>query len=105
MFSQPETKMFFCDPNAPYQKPHVENNHTLFRGIVETGTSFDNWTQENVNLIFSHINAVKRKQFNGKSSYDMFSFAYSEELAETLGISFVAPKDVIQTSKLLKLFS
>lgn len=58
---QPETKMFFCDPNAPYQKPHVENNHTLFRGIAQTGTSFDDWTQENVNLIFSHINAVKRK--------------------------------------------
>ena len=56
-----ETKMFFCDPNAPYQKPHVENNHTLFRGIAESGTSFDSWTQENVNFIFSHINAVKRK--------------------------------------------
>ena len=102
---QPEAKMFFCDPNAPYQKPHVENNHTLFRGIVETGTSFDNWTQQNVDLIFSHINAVKRKQFNGKSSYDMFTFTYSKELAEAFGISFIAPKDVIQTSKLLKLFS
>ena len=102
---QLETKMFFCDPNAPYQKPHVENNHTLFRGIVETGTSFDDWTQENVDLIFSHINAVKRKQFNGKSSYDMFTFTYSNELAEALGISFVEPKNVIQTSKLLKYFS
>lgn len=102
---QPETRMFFCDPNAPYQKPHVENNHTLFRGIVETGTSFDDYTQENVNLIFSHMNGVKRKQFNGKSAYDMFAFTYSEKLAELLGISFVAPKDVIQTPKLLKLFS
>lgn len=100
-----ETRMFFCDPNSPYQKPHVENNHTLFRGIVESGTSFDDFTQENVNLIFSHINAVKRKQFNGKSAYDMFSFTYSEKLAQALGISYVAPKDVIQTSKLLKLFS
>lgn len=100
-----ETQMFFCDPNAPYQKPHVENNHTLFRGIVETGTSFDDWTQENVNLIFSHINAVKRKQFNGKSAYDMFAFTYSENLAKALGISCVAPNDVIQTSKLLKHFS
>lgn len=102
---EPETKLFFCDPNAPYQKPHVENNHTLFRGIVGTGTSFDDWSQENVNLLFSHINAVKRKQFNGKSAYDMFTFAYSKEIADALGISFVAPKDVIQTSKLLKLFS
>lgn len=100
-----ETQMFFCDPNAPYQKPHVENNHTLFRGIVETGTSFDDWTQEYVNLIFSHINAVKRKQFNGKSAYDMFAFTYSENLAKALGISCVAPNDVIQTSKLLKHFS
>lgn len=100
-----ETRLFFCDPNSPYQKPHVENNHTLFRGIVKTGTSFDNWTQENVDMIFSHINAVKRKQFNGKSSYDMFSFTYSDNLAKALGISFVPPKEVIQTSKLLKLFS
>ncbi len=99
-----ETRMFFCDPNAPYQKPHVENNHTLFRGIVEKGTSFDSFTQDNVNLIFSHINAVKRKQFNGRSSYDMFTFTYSKELAELLGISFVPAKDVIQTSKLLKFF-
>lgn len=99
---QPETKLFFCDPNSPYQKPHVENNHTLFRGIVESGTSFDNFSQENVNLIFSHINAVKRKQFNGKSSYDLFSFTYSKELAEALGISYIEPKDVIQTAKLLK---
>jgi IS30 family transposase len=102
---QNETYMFFCDPNASYQKPHVENNHILFRGIVETGTSFDDFTQENVNLIFSHINAVKRKQFNGKSAYDMFTFTYSKELADLLGISYIAPKDVIQTSKLLKHFS
>lgn len=100
-----ETRMFFCDPNAPYQKPHVENNHTLFRGIVQKGVSFDNFTQDNVNLIFSHINAVKRKQFNGKSAYDMFTFTYTKELAELLGISFIPARDVIQTSKLLKLFS
>lgn len=100
-----ETKMFFCNPNSPYQKPHVENNHTLFRGIVKSGSSFDNFTQGDVNLIFSHINAVKRKQFNGKSAYDMFVFTYSEELAKALGISFVDPKNVIQTSKLLKNFS
>lgn len=26
-----ETSVFFCDPNCSWQKPHVENNHTLFR--------------------------------------------------------------------------
>ena len=97
-----ESLLFFCDPNAPQQKPHVENNHTLFRDIVPSGTSFDGFSQETVNLIFSHINAVKRKQFNGKSAYNMFSFAYSEHLANLLGISCVDPRKVCQSPKLLK---
>ena len=74
-----ESFLFFCDPNSPFQKPHVENNHTLFRNIVPKGDSFDDFTQETVNLIFSHVNAVKRKQFNGKSAYDLFTFTYSED--------------------------
>ena len=77
-------------------------NHTLFRDIVKTGTSFDDFTQESVNLIFWHVNAVKRKQINGKSAYDMFSFFYSHELANAFGISFVQAKDVIQSPALLK---
>lgn len=96
-----ETQMFFCNANASYEKAEIEKNHTLFRDIVPSGSSFDDFTQETVNLIFSHVNAVKRKQFNGKSAYDMFTFTYSVELAQALGISFVKPDDVIQTPKLL----
>ncbi len=97
-----KTHMFFCESNAPYEKPHIEKNHTLFRDIVHPGTSFDNFTQETVNLIFSHVDAVKRKNFNGKSAYDMFVFTYSAELAKVLGISYIPSEDVIQSPKLLK---
>ncbi|MDO4837100.1 MAG: IS30 family transposase [Clostridia bacterium] len=97
-----ETSVFFCDPNAPYQKPHVENNHTLFRNIVPTGSSFDGFTQETVNLIFSHVNGVLRNKFHGKSAYDMFCFTYSAELAHALGISCIAPQEVVQSPLLLK---
>lgn len=100
--SMQESNLFFCDPNSPYQKPHVENNHTLLRNIVPSGTSFDDFCQDTVNLIFSHINSVKRKQFNGKSAYEMFSFTYSNKLAETLGISFIQPESVVQSPKLLR---
>lgn len=96
-----ESRIFFCEPCSPYEKAEMEKNHTLFRDIVKSGSSFDGFTQETVNLIFSHVNAVKRKQFNGKSAYDMFSFYYSEELAEALGISFIPAKDVVQSPKLL----
>lgn len=101
-----ELNLFFCKPSSPQNKPHIEKNHTLFRDIVPGGTSFDDFTQDTVDLIFSHVNAVKRKQFNGKSAYDLFTFSYSSALAETLGISFIPAESVCQTPKLLKkLFS
>ena len=97
-----ETRMFFCDANASYEKPEIEKNHTLFRDIVPKGTSFDNFTQKTVNLIFSHVNAVKRKQFNGKSAYDLFTFTYSDKLATAFGIDFVPAENVIQSPILIK---
>ena len=99
-----ESHMFFCEPCSPHEKAHIEKNHTLFRDIVPTGTSFNEFTQDTVNLIFSHVNSVKRKQFNGKSAYEMFAFSYSEELANALGISKIDPKQVVQDTSLLKNF-
>lgn len=99
-----ESHMFFCEPCSPHEKAHIEKNHTLFRDIVPTGTSFNEFTQDTVNLIFSHVNSVKRKQFNGKSAYEMFAFSYSEELANALGIYRIDPKQVVQDTSLLKNF-
>ena len=96
-----ESHLFFCHPCSPQEKAEIEKNHTLFRDIVPSGSSFDGFSQDTVNLIFSHINAVKRKQFNGKSAFDMFSFYYSEAIASALGISFVPPAQVVQSPKLL----
>ncbi len=97
-----ETKLFFCKPRSPEDKPHIEKNHTMFRDIVPGGSSFDDFTQETVNSIFSHVNGVMRKQFNGKSAYDMFSFSYSSVLAAIFGISEIPAQKVIQSPKLLK---
>lgn len=97
-----ESHMFFCEPCSPHEKAHIEKNHTLFRDIVPTGTSFNKFTQETVNLIFSHVNSVKRKQFNGKSAYEMFSFSFSEQLANALGIYKIEATEVVQSASLLK---
>ena len=96
-----ETALFFCDPMRSSQKPRVEKNHTLFRDIVPKGKSFDDFTQETVSLIFSHVNSVKRKSLNGKSPYEVFSFTYGEKIANLLGIAPIPPNDVIQSPKLL----
>lgn len=93
-----ETKMFFCDPMCSSQKPFVEKNHTIFRDIIPKGTSFNNFTQETVNLIFFHVNSVNRKSLNGKSPFDVFSFLYSEKIANVLGISKIKSDKVCQSS-------
>ena len=96
-----ETDLFFCDPYQSSQKPKVEKNHTLFRDIVPKGESFDFFTQETVNLIFSHVNSTKRKIFNGKTPYEMFSFMFTENTAALLGVSAIPAADVVQSPKLL----
>jgi IS30 family transposase len=97
-----ETGLFFCDPYRASQKPKVEKNHTMFRDIVPKGESFDRFTQEDVNLIFSHVNGVKRKIFNGKSPYEMFAFTFGEAVAALLGIREIPASEVIQSPRLLK---
>ena len=97
-----ETALFFCDPCRASQKPKVEKNHTLFRDIVPKGESFDNFTQKTVNLIFSHINSVKRKSLNGKSPYEVFAFTYTSTIAALLGIVSIPAAEVIQSPALLK---
>jgi len=99
---EPETDLFFCDPNCAFQKPRVEKNHTIFRDIVPKGRSFDCFTQETVNLIFSHVNGTKRKVLNGKTPYEMFSFLHSKEVAALLGITQVATTEIVQSPLLLK---
>jgi IS30 family transposase len=90
-----ETKLFFCDPMQSSQKPFIEKNHTLFRDIIPKGVSFDSFTQETVNLIFSHVNSVKRKIYNGISPCEMFSFLYSASLLSVFGISEIHADNVV----------
>jgi len=97
-----ETGLYFCDPYRSCQKPRVEKNHTIFRDIVPKGESFDNFTQDMVDLIFSHVNGGKRKVLNGKSPYELFAYVYGEKTASLLGIRYIPPEEVIQTKKLLK---
>lgn len=97
-----ETSLFFCRPMKSSDKPHVEKSHTLFRDICPKGDPFDNFTQETVNLIFSHVNSVARKKLNGKTPYELFEFVFGEKITSLLGIKKIPPKEVIQSPLLLK---
>lgn len=97
------SNIFYCDPQTPNQKPHVENNHNYVRDIIPNGKSLKNLTQEDLNLMFSHINSTPRKVLNGKTPYEAFEFLYGNEILEKLNIRKIAKDMVTLQPYLLKI--
>ena len=97
------SNIFYCDPQTPSRKPHVENNHNYVRDIIPNGKSLKNLTQEDLNLMFSHINSTPRKVLNGKTPYEAFEFLYGNEILEKLNIRKIAKDMVTLQPYLLKI--
>ena len=97
------SNIFYCDPQTPSQKPHVENNHNYVRDIIPNGKSLKNLTQEDLNLMFSHINSTPRKVLNGKTPYEAFEFLYGNEMLEKLNIQKIEKDMVTLQPYLLKI--
>lgn len=95
--------IFYCDPHTPSQKPHVENNHNYVRTIIPNGKSLKKLTQENLNLIFSHINSTPRASLNGKTPYEAFEFLYGNEILKKLNIQKIEKDMVTLQPYLLKI--
>ena len=65
------TSVYYCDPMASWQKPHIEKNHEYIRYVLPKGQSMDRWIQEDITLLMNHINSTKRKGLGWKSPYDL----------------------------------
>jgi IS30 family transposase len=94
--------IFYCDPQRSSQKPNVECNHNYVRDVIPNGYCLDRLTQDDIDLMFSHINSTPRASLNNKTPYEMFVFLYGEEAAGLLHIQRVLKDDVILKPKLLK---
>lgn len=98
--------LFFCEPGKSNQKAKIEKNHVEIRKILPKGTSFDNLTQKDVNLMMSHINSYKRKKLNGLSPYEALinehGKVFVDELMNALGYKLIDSKDIILKPRLLK---
>ena len=98
----PRTKMFYCDASAPYQKGSCENNHELIRRIIPKGTDIGTYTQEQINLMMSHINSYSRKKLGNKSPYDVFEFQYGTEILKAFHLKKIPADEIILSPELLK---
>ena len=95
------TRVFFCDPMNSNQKSQLERNHEIVREILPKGVSFDQLTQEQANLAFSHVNAYVRGAQGDKTPYDVFEFLYGDGTAAELHIAKIDPKEVVLKPRLV----
>lgn len=98
----PRTKMFYCDPNAPYQKGSCENNHSMIRRILPKGEDIGQYSQKQINLMMSHINSYARKKLGNKSPYEIFEFQYGKELLDIFHLQKIPADEIILSPELLK---
>lgn len=96
------TRIYYCNPSAPYQKAEIEVGHEFIRRVVPKGKSFDELTQADIDRMMDHINSYRRKKLNGKSPYEAFCFYYGEELARKLGCHEVDAATINLTPGLLR---
>ncbi len=98
--------MFYTRPYTATDKPLVERNHEYIRRIVFKGESFDGLSQEQVDLMMSHVNSYARASLMKgdapcRTPYERFVFEFGEKIAEKLGIVQIPLKDVTLRPELL----
>ena len=96
------TKIFYCNASAPYQKGSCENNHELMRRIIPKGTDIGLYTQEQIDLMMSHINSYSRKKLGNKSPYEVFEFQYGRKILDAFHLQKIPADEIILSPELLK---
>ena len=76
--------VFYCDPNAPFQKGSAERNHEFIRCFIPKGIDIGRYTQADITLMMNHINSYSRESLGGKCPYEVFRYFYGDELLTLL---------------------
>jgi IS30 family transposase len=90
------TRVFYCDPYQSNQKASCENNHRFIRMALPKGTSMNILTQDDVDLMMSHINSYARKILGGQTPVEVFLRQHEniKDLLKKLGIRIIPPNDI-----------
>ena len=98
----PRTKVFYCDPQASWQKPHVEKNHTLIRRVIPKSTNLNSFTKEQIHLLTRHINSYYREEYGNKTPFELMTTKEQKKLLSALELTPIAPDEVLLTPQLIK---
>lgn len=96
------SSLFYCDPNCSWQKGTIEKNHEYIRYVLPKGTSFAGLSQEDANLLASHINSVPRLSLNNYSPYDAAIGFIGDDNMDKFNIQKIPNDEIDLSIRLLK---
>lgn len=100
--NQERSRVYYCEPYASYQKPHVEKNHTYIRRILPKGSSFKYLTQDKVTQIMNHVNSTARESLDDLTPFALAKKLYGMDFLNELGLKLIPPNEVHLKPSLLK---
>jgi len=89
------TYVFYCDPYVSNQKARLEKNHEYIRYVIPKGRSMHKYTQEDINLLASHINSTSRDSLNGACPFDLAALLLDKKIPLLAGQFKVSPDEVM----------
>ena len=96
-----KTSIYYCHPYSSFEKGSIENNHELLRRVIPQGVSLKIYSQEDINILCSHINSLFRNELDGKCPFELIDNFISLDILNKIGYKRVHPKDVTLTPELL----
>ena len=96
------TSVYYCDPMCSWQKPHCEKNHEYIRKICPKGSSFDDYSQSDIDRMMSHINSTPRQSLGGLSPMALAKLMLPKELLDFFALTEIPADEIVLTPALLK---
>jgi len=96
------TSIYYCAPKHSEQKGGLEKDHEYIRYVLPKGSSFDELTQEQAQLLADNINSTARPGLGGLRPIDLAMRYFGKDTVERLGLTVIDHDDVNLTPSLLK---
>lgn len=96
------TYVFYCDPYVSNQKGKLEKNHEYIRYVIPKGRSMYKYTQDDINLMTSHINSTARDSLNGSTPFDLAELLIDKKIPALAGLNKVSPDNVMLKPALIE---
>ena len=97
------TYVFYSDPYVSNQKGRLEKNHEYSRYVIPKGRNMSRYTQDNINLIASHIKSTARDSPNGATPFDLADLLLDKKIPALAGQFKVSPDEVMLKPALIEM--